>query len=136
MPYVDHRGRKVAPARSVRRSALEDVPPLWQFVFLSMLLHALLIALFGAPSGGSRQGRAMWGSLEGVINAPGAPEPLGLRVERRLRPEPAPTPPQASRIVTPNPAPPPPPRAKEQLEPRPLPETVKEAPTPKVLPPE
>ncbi len=56
MPYVDHRGRKVAPARSIRRSAIGDVPPLWQFVFLSMLLHALVIALFGAPSGGSRRG--------------------------------------------------------------------------------
>jgi len=29
-----------------------------------MLLHLLLIALFGAPSGGSREGRAMWGSMQ------------------------------------------------------------------------
>src|SRR6185437_15783420 len=35
MPYVDYRGRRIAPARSVRRSAIDDVPPLWQFVFLS-----------------------------------------------------------------------------------------------------
>jgi hypothetical protein len=39
-------------------------PSLAQFVLLSMLLHALLIALFGAPSGGSREGRAMWGSMQ------------------------------------------------------------------------
>lgn len=38
-------------------------PPLWRFVVLSILLHALLIALFGAPSGGSSDGRAMWGSM-------------------------------------------------------------------------
>lgn len=44
--------------------AFRAPPPLWHFVFLSMLLHVLLIALFGAPSGGSREGRAMWGSMQ------------------------------------------------------------------------
>jgi hypothetical protein len=53
-------------------------PPLWQFVMLSMLLHALFIALFGAPSGGSPGGRAMWGSMKVELR--------GLLVE----PEPAP----------------------------------------------
>jgi len=46
-------------------------PPVSHFVFLSMLLHALAIILFGAPSGGSREGRAMWGSLQVVLQ--GAP---------------------------------------------------------------
>jgi hypothetical protein len=59
-------------------------PPLWEFVFLSMLLHALAIALFGAPSAGSRQGRAMWGSLQVVLQG-AAPEVVpGLRIERQL----------------------------------------------------
>ena len=31
------------------------------------LLAALFIALFGAPSGGSSEGRAMWGSLDVVM---------------------------------------------------------------------
>src|SRR5258706_7716253 len=49
-------------------------PPLAQFVLLSMLLHALLISLFGAPSGGSREGRALWGALDVVLvgNEPAA----------------------------------------------------------------
>ncbi len=49
-----------------------------------MLLHALAILLFGAPSGGSREGRAMWGSLDVVIRS--APLDAGprLRVEREI----------------------------------------------------
>jgi hypothetical protein len=35
-----------------------------------MLLHAFLILLFGSPAGGSREGRAMWGSLEVTIRGP------------------------------------------------------------------
>jgi hypothetical protein len=45
-------------------AAFRGPPPLWQFVFLSLLLHAMFIALFGAPSGGSAEGRAMWGSMQ------------------------------------------------------------------------
>ncbi len=44
--------------------AFREPPPLSHFVLLSVLLHALLIALIGAPSGGSREGRAMWGSMQ------------------------------------------------------------------------
>jgi hypothetical protein len=44
--------------------------PLAQFILLSMLLHAMAILLFGAPSGGSREGRAMWGGLDVVIRGP------------------------------------------------------------------
>jgi hypothetical protein len=53
-----------APPWVPQLHAFRAPPPLWHFVFLSMLLHLLLIALFGAPSGGSREGRAMWGSMQ------------------------------------------------------------------------
>jgi len=53
--------------RPVRVSAR---PSLAQFVFLSMLLHALFILMFGSPVGGSREGRAMWGSLDVTIHGP------------------------------------------------------------------
>jgi hypothetical protein len=57
-------------------------PPLAHFVFLSMLLHALAVLLFGAPGGGSREGRALWGSLQVVLQA-SAPEPRpSLRLDR------------------------------------------------------
>jgi hypothetical protein len=59
-------------------------PPLAHFVLLSMLLHILFISLFGAPSGGSREGRAMWGSLNVVLQrAPPMPAPE-LRLEKGL----------------------------------------------------
>jgi len=73
-------------------------PPLWQFVMLSMALHALFIALFGAPTGGSREGRAMWGSMQVELR--------GLLIER----EPAPA--VAPRSDTPQ---------RETLEPAPAP---------------
>lgn len=41
-----------------------------RFALLSILLHALVILIFGAPSGGSREGRAMWGSLQVLLPAP------------------------------------------------------------------
>jgi hypothetical protein len=41
-----------------------------RFLILSALLHALFILLFGAPSGGSREGRAMWGSLQVDLRGP------------------------------------------------------------------
>lgn len=68
--------------------------PLAQFILLSMLLHALAILLFGAPSGGSREGRAMWGSLEVVIRGP-------LREEKVEPPPASPSPPKG--VVTPGP---------------------------------
>src|SRR5689334_13282754 len=66
--------------------------PLAQFILLSMLLHALFIALFGAPSGGSREGRAMWGSLN--VTLPGyRPEPTPVTPPTPPVPSrPAPTP--------------------------------------------
>ncbi|MGZ5598690.1 MAG: hypothetical protein ACXWG3_18765 [Usitatibacter sp.] len=75
-------------------------PPLWEFVFLSMLLHAIAIALFGAPSGGSSQGRAMWGALQVVLQGAAVDAGPKLRMDQglgaarpeepRKRPRPAP----------------------------------------------
>lgn len=67
--------------------------PLAQFILLSMLLHALAILLFGAPSGGSSEGRAMWGSLQVVIRG-------ALREEQPVIPESAPVIPDASKEAT------------------------------------
>src|SRR6185295_6950631 len=49
-----------------------DRPGVAQFLYLSALLHAIAILLFGAPPGGSREGRAMWGSMDVQLLAPAA----------------------------------------------------------------
>lgn len=51
------------PAWAPPAASWREPPPLWRFVLLSFLLHALFIALFGAPTGGSREGQAMWGTM-------------------------------------------------------------------------
>ena len=76
---------------------------LWRWVILSVLLHILAVFLFGAPSGGSREGRAMWGSLQVMlqrkVEAPPPPPPAPSEptpeappapLARKARPEPAP----------------------------------------------
>jgi hypothetical protein len=69
--------------------AFREPPPLWQFVFLSLLLHAMFIALFGAPSGGSADGRAMWGSmkveLRGLLVEQAPPPPVAAPPVEALR---------------------------------------------------
>ena len=65
-----HRSLRPLPPRWAAHEEAMTRSPLAQFIFLSMLLHALAISLFGAPSGGSREGRAMWGSLDVVIRGP------------------------------------------------------------------
>jgi hypothetical protein len=66
-----------------------EPPPLWQFVFLSLLLHAMFIALFGAPSGGSAEGRAMWGSMQvelrGLLIESAPPPPVAAPPIEALR---------------------------------------------------
>ncbi|HEV8551808.1 MAG TPA: hypothetical protein VGR65_00255 [Casimicrobiaceae bacterium] len=63
------------PARPASRSVAVDPPTLLQFVVLSMLLHVLLIVLFGNPVGGSaRRSDGSWGPLDVTL--------------RRLSPEP------------------------------------------------
>lgn len=94
-----HRSLPPLPPRWVEQHrAVPRPPPLTQFVILSMLLHALAIALFGAPPGGSREGRAVWGALRQmqVVLAPAAP------------PGPAIMPRLLDRIAAPEPVSPPP----------------------------
>ena len=115
-------------------------PTLVQFVVLSMCLHALVILLFGAPSGGSREGRAMWGSLEVDLRDSYRDALPGLRFDRALdalKSEPTPARPAAPRVA---PAPPraaPPVRlnaAKELAVPKAAPKPVA-PPPPGVAPP-
>ena len=67
--------RRHQPTRPRYRSVAIEPPPLIQFVVLSMLLHMLLIVLFGNPAGSSRRGNEDWfGPLE-VILGGRSPEP-------------------------------------------------------------
>jgi hypothetical protein len=61
-------------------------PPLWHYVLVSLLLHIAAVLLFGAPSGGSREGRALWAALRvSLIPPPPAPLPIkSLEVEPEL----------------------------------------------------
>jgi len=87
LPYVDYRRTRYRRPPPLppgwNRRALAR-PPLWEFVLLSLLLHALAIALFGAPSGGSRQGHAMWGSLTVVLRGAAPDETPSLKVDRAI----------------------------------------------------
>src|SRR4249920_2065397 len=56
-------------------------PGVAQFLYLSALLHAIAILLFGAPPGGSAEGRAMWGSLDVKLVAPAGPIAIPERME-------------------------------------------------------
>ncbi len=69
-------------------------PAVAQFIYLSMLLHAIAILIFGAPPGGSREGRAMWGALNVVLQGPAREIPAIVpKLERELKmPVPAPAP--------------------------------------------
>src|SRR5271167_4310551 len=61
-------------ARSGYRTTAVDTPTLLQFVLLSMLLHLLLVVLFGNPTGGARRDEAWWGPLDVTLRPP-SPEP-------------------------------------------------------------
>lgn len=103
-----------------------------------MLLHALAITIFGAPSAGSREGRAMWGSLQVMLPSAFPEARPNLRIEREIGPAPSVTkeveppivvPPLLDRIAPPEP----------RLEMAPMfqvppPTKIQAAPTP--LPPE
>ena len=91
--------RLPAPARAGGQRWRHDEqwherPGVAQFIYLSMLLHAVAILLFGAPPGGSREGRAMWGALNVVLQGPALQVPSIMpKLERELKaPAPAPTP--------------------------------------------
>src|SRR5439155_3015332 len=62
------------PARPASRSFAIDQPTLLQFVLLSMLLHVLLIVLFGNPTGGARRGEGWPGPLDVTLRR-SSPEP-------------------------------------------------------------
>lgn len=71
MPSVASRRLEARqPPPAYRRGRRKPGPSLTQFVVLSLLLHALFILLFGSPTGGSSQGRAIWGSLDVTIRGP------------------------------------------------------------------
>jgi hypothetical protein len=98
-PLSSYRGHVPLPMPWESRTRKIERPPLWEFVFLSMLVHAIAIALFGAPSGGASEGRAMWGALQVVLQGTSLDEgprlkvDRGLGVERPVLPKPArPTP--------------------------------------------
>ena len=71
------------PPRWAQRERAIAQARLRQFIVLSMLLHALAILIFGSPTGGSREGRALWGSLDVVIRS--APKPAATP-ERKAPP--------------------------------------------------
>jgi len=74
------RRREISWEPLIRR--FPQKPPLFEWVLLSMLLHALAILMFGAPAGGTSEGRAMWGSLQVVLTGL-APEPSpSLKLDR------------------------------------------------------
>jgi len=66
-PVSHYRPRRREFAWAPLMKRLPEKPPLFEWVLLSMLIHALAIVLFGAPAGGSSEGRAMWGSLQVVL---------------------------------------------------------------------
>src|SRR5436190_9290388 len=95
-PPLRSRDLPLPPRWTPREKAIAE-RRLTQFVVLSMLLHTIAILLFGAPVGGSREGRAMFGSLNVVIReavrtvATPAPQAgMAPRVEAAL---PTPSPP-------------------------------------------
>jgi hypothetical protein len=125
--------RPVSSYRPPLRTRDLPLPPRWtprekaiaqkrltQFVVLSMLLHAIAIMLFGAPVGGSREGRAMFGSLNVVIReayrATTAPKEVSAPPAPAAKVE-APQPASAPPPPTPAPVPPTPaPQAQQAVE--------------------
>ncbi len=96
------RAQPPLPPRWEKHERRVEMPPLSHFVLLSFLLHILAIALVGAPSGGSKEGRAMWGSLL-VTLMPARPAmppaPAGTATDDAL-PAPLPFPRLLDRIVS------------------------------------
>jgi len=126
-----HRSLPPQPPRWAANDGAYRTPPLAEFVLLSILLHVLAILLFGAPSGGSREGRAMWGALNVTISAPlFQPAPL-LKLDRSLPMLPMLRAPQRAEPPPAKVVPPPPPPA---TAPQPVPEAPPPPPIQRVEP--
>ncbi|MEO5677763.1 MAG: hypothetical protein ABIQ84_09450 [Usitatibacter sp.] len=83
--YQTPRRREIAlPPRWVTPPRVIERTPLAQFVILSMLLHLMFILVFGAPTGGSRDGRAMWGAFRVALQSPAREPAPALPVEEKL----------------------------------------------------
>lgn len=79
-----------------------EKPPLFEWVLLSMLIHALAIVLFGAPAGGASEGRSMWGSFDVVLTGRAPDASPRLKLDRGTLEAPAAL---AAPIAIPAPAP-------------------------------
>ena len=90
-----HRSLPPLPPQWVGQQQRGKPPPLTQFVFLSIVLHGLVITLFGAPGGGAEGGRAVWRGLR-VLQVTFAPAP---------KPAVQPSPAGEAEVVAPPPAP-------------------------------
>ena len=102
-PRATKRRPPPAPPAWQPRASFDGRPPMGQFIVLSILLHMLAIMLFGAPRGGSREGHALFGSLDVVI-ADSWREPYARpRLEREVPAEPRAVP--LPSIVPPPPVP-------------------------------
>ncbi len=86
-PLSHYRPRSPQVLPDPARARAMGKPPLWEFVILSMLLHTTAILLFGAPSGGSREGRAMWGALQVVLKGAPVDAVPSLKIDRGLASE-------------------------------------------------
>jgi len=146
-PRATQRYLPPSPPAWQPRASFDGRPPLGQFIVLSILLHMLAILIFGAPRGGSREGHALFGSLDVVIadswREPRArPGPGRDLAEPRGTPLPPLVAPRAAPEIAPRAAPgiPPAPAAPPKLLPAPEAaappaETAPEALSPVAVPP-
>ena len=135
-PTSTYRLRAATPGAAQRWRHDEqwhERPAVAQFIYLSMLLHAIAILIFGAPPGGSREGRAMWGALNVVLQGPARAAPVvAPKLERELKmPAPAPAPTPTKRAAPPMEIPRIVPPMMERIAPPPL-KLDKALPTPKI----
>ncbi|MEQ1518654.1 MAG: hypothetical protein ABL931_19410, partial [Usitatibacteraceae bacterium] len=64
-------------------------PTLDQFVLLSLMLHVLLIVLFGdTAGGGARRGEKLWGALTVTVQSLLSDRGVESKVDRGARPPP------------------------------------------------
>ena len=108
-------------------------PSLDQFILLSLMLHVLVIVLFGdTTGGGARRGEKLWGALTVTVQGLLPNNGVGLKLDRdaSLRQRPTTRPPPAPALREP-------PRNREEAEPTPASAAppTEEAPAPSPSPP-